>query len=383
MPVPLTLITDSLNPRRGGAELYLAELARRAVALGHPLRIYTRRLDGVPALPEVPRLPLPPAWRRGVPALGGPVLATLALPGVTHYQPHSGLLRDGFAAERESFGPGLRRWAYPLGNFFNSGRRRRVAEQERLLGGPAPPWVMTFSQGMRRHLLGRFGLAPERVRCAPLGVDLDLFLPGRGPALEPIPDLAPPPPAGRLVLLFSAHNFRLKGLYDLFEALAQALAQGLDAELLVAGAGNRGEARRQAVRCGVAGRVRLLGALARSDMSRLYRACDLLVHPSYSDHSSLAVLEALASGRPVITSARDGAAEWLQQGVQGWILARPGDPAALAAALLTLGNRARLTAMGEAASRLRPRLDFLVQMDQVLDWLASPQPGQRDEGGDG
>jgi hypothetical protein len=39
--------------------------------------------------------------------------------------------------------------------------------------------------------------------------------------------------------------------------------------------------------------------------------------------------------------------------------------------------------MGEAASRLRPRLDFLVQMDQVLDWLASPQPGQRDEGGDG
>jgi len=41
------------------------------------------------------------------------------------------------------------------------------------------------------------------------------------------------------------------------------------------------------------------------------------VHPTFSDHCSLVVLEALACGRPVITTAQNGAAELIEPGKQG------------------------------------------------------------------
>jgi glycosyltransferase involved in cell wall biosynthesis len=224
---------------------------------------------------------------------------------------------------------------------------------------------MTFSQRVRERLLEHNGLPPEQVRCNPLGVDLKFFYPDRQPA----PDLSPTLPTRGLVLLFAAHNFRLKGLPTLLQALARSVAQGLDAQLLVVGDGPRLEAKCLAVRHGVAERVRLLGAVAHADMARLYRACNLLVHPTWSDHCCLVVLEALASGLPVITTARDGASELIEPGVQGLVLEQPGDVGALTNALLLLGDAQRRAAMSVAAAALRPRLDFDAHLRHVMEWL--------------
>jgi len=372
MKLPLTLISDSLGPRRGGAELYLARLAAGAAGLGHPVCAYVRRSDPDFAVSGVRILPLPASWRHGVPSIAGALLSTLPLPGVSHYQPHSGLYRDGFSAEKDSFPPGPLRWAYPLGNLLNLRRQRHLRAQERLLRSRPPPLVMTFSLRLRERLLRHCSLPSGQVQYELPGVDLELFHPGR----EPAPDLVQRLPAQRMVLLFSAHNFRLKGLPCLLQALAGGLAAGLDAQLLVVGNGPMGEARRLAARHGVSQRVQLLGAVTHADMARLYRACDLLVHPTWSDHCCLVVLEALASGLPVITTARDGASELITPGEQGLVLENPGDVRALTEALLLMSDTRRRTAMGAAAQALRPRLDFGTHLHRVLGWLTSePENG--------
>jgi glycosyltransferase involved in cell wall biosynthesis len=85
------------------------------------------------------------------------------------------------------------------------------------------------------------------------------------------------------------------------------------------------------------------------------RALDVLVHPALRDPFPLALLEGMALARPIVASAVGGVPEMLIDGESGWLVP-PDDPAALAAAVLTLlrdqelrrrlgeGARARLTA---------------------------------------
>jgi UDP-glucose:(heptosyl)LPS alpha-1,3-glucosyltransferase len=176
--------------------------------------------------------------------------------------------------------------------------------------------------------------------------------------------------------LFAGHNFRLKGLHCLLTALGRASQRGLEAELLVVGSERQGEFQTMAGRLGLASRVRFLGFVKDADMADYYRACDVLVHPTFSDHCSLVVLEALACGRPVITTRQNGAAEFMESGRQGIILPNAGDIEALVDALLSMQDRKKLAGMSEAAAALRPKLDFTRHARQVLAWLTETRPAK-------
>jgi UDP-glucose:(heptosyl)LPS alpha-1,3-glucosyltransferase len=56
---------------------------------------------------------------------------------------------------------------------------------------------------------------------------------------------------------------------------------------------------------------------------KYYGAADLLVHPSFYDACSLTVLEALASGLPVITTSSNGAGGIIHQGQEGYVISDP------------------------------------------------------------
>ena len=79
---------------------------------------------------------------------------------------------------------------------------------------------------------------------------------------------------------------------------------------------------RRAEALGVAADVRWLGP--RSDMPAVYRACDVYLHPSAWEAFSLASLEAAASGLPLLGTRVSGMAEVLEEGVNGWFVARDG-----------------------------------------------------------
>ena len=373
MTRPVILITDSLSRQRGGAEIYLANLAEFIAQHGRPVHALVRRACPAFSAAGV-RLETVPAGGSGLcreknfareiqkrlQGKNAVVLSTIALPGVTHYQPHMGVQRRSILASRDSRDSEISRWLHRIGSGFNFKRRWLLQAQSRLLARESATQVMVFSQRVRDQMVADFGLSPARIVTVPHGVDLNRFHPAENPARRR---------AEKLTLLFVAHNFRLKGLQCLLAALARAVPKGLVAELLVVGHGQRAAFEKMAAQLGLAAHVRFLGAVDEAGTAQLYRDSDVLVHPTFADHCSLVVLEALASGLPVITTRQNGAGEFIESGKSGFILNHPREIEALADALLRLQDRTKRTEMSAAAAALRPQLDFNHHAQQVLAWL--------------
>ena len=95
--------------------------------------------------------------------------------------------------------------------------------------------------------------------------------------------------------------------------------------------------------------VRALGR--RHDVPRLLQACDIFVFPTLHENLSIALLEAMAAGLPVVATAVGGNVEVLAQG--GGILVEPGDREGLAAAVrMLMRSRARRAELGAQARKV-------------------------------
>ncbi len=91
---------------------------------------------------------------------------------------------------------------------------------------------------------------------------------------------------------------------------------------------------------------------AQPDTVPFYAAADVLVHPSFYDSCSLVLLEAAASGLPLLVSKENGAAELLTDNVEGLLLDDPADAQRLAAQIESLLDASLREKMGAAARRL-------------------------------
>jgi glycosyltransferase involved in cell wall biosynthesis len=106
---------------------------------------------------------------------------------------------------------------------------------------------------------------------------------------------------------------------------------------------------------GIAGRVRFLGH--RTDIPQLLAAADLFALPSLYEGTSLAVLEAMAARRAVVSSAIGGTEELIEDGKSG-LLVPPGDAPALGAAIGRLLADPALRESLAARARARVEADF-------------------------
>jgi glycosyltransferase involved in cell wall biosynthesis len=158
-----------------------------------------------------------------------------------------------------------------------------------------------------REMYVAAGLAPDRVHVVPNGVDLDRFAP-EGPRLglaAPRAVAAPSAAASPLRFLFVGGAIHRKGVDLLLAAWQQAFAGRDDVQLVVKDFGSDG-VYRNADRSAIAaapGVIHLDADLDDADMAALYRACDVLVHPYRGEGFAMPVLEAMASGLPVIHTA--------------------------------------------------------------------------------
>ena len=283
------------------------------------------------------------------------MLAARPVEGATHYQLHSGLHREAYAAERESFPSALRRAFFRPALALNRRRRAILRAEDRLLRDPAVR-LMVFSEALRGTLLGRIGLPAGRVRLDRPGVDRLLFRPAA---------MAPPPTGGAgLRLVFVGHNFALKGLGTLIAAIALRP----ETALAVIGGGRAAPYRRLAKRLGVGDRVRFLGALDAAAVAERYRESDALVHPTFYDPYPLVAAEALASALPVVTTRRSGASEILMSG-SGFLIDDPRDARALADAFSRLADPEIRGPMRVAALRAAAPLSAPDHFARVREWL--------------
>ncbi len=122
------------------------------------------------------------------------------------------------------------------------------------------------------------------------------------------------------VLLFVGTGFERKGLRYAIEALRYLPAETV---LLVVGKGGTRRYRALAEQWGLEQRVIFLGP--QKAVEGYYAASDLVVLPTLYEPMANVVLEALASGVPVVTSRRSGNAEMITEGKDGWIVDAPDD----------------------------------------------------------
>jgi glycosyltransferase involved in cell wall biosynthesis len=184
------------------------------------------------------------------------------------------------------------------------------------------------------------GVAREKIEVVINGIDIEQFHPGSSERAY----FALPP--GTLALFVGDLKTPRKNL----EAVLAALQRVPDLSLAVAGDLERSPYPALARKLGVDNRVFFLDKVSR--MADLMRSADMFVFPSRYEPFGLVVLEAMASGTPVIVSACSGVAEYVKEA--GLVLEDPNDIKGLTTCMATLAasaeNRAAMGAAGRRQS---------------------------------
>ncbi|MGH8315785.1 MAG: glycosyltransferase, partial [Steroidobacterales bacterium] len=151
----------------------------------------------------------------------------------------------------------------------------------------------------------------------------------------------------------------LEPIYDIATALRAFALVGArypDARLTVAGSGpDRAALEELAAQLGIAERVRFTGRLDNAELPALYRAAGIVVNASRVDNMPISLLEAMASGVPIVSTNVGGIPHVVEHEATA-LLVPPGEPVAMANAIIrVLGDRQlalRLRAAGiEAVER--------------------------------
>jgi glycosyltransferase involved in cell wall biosynthesis len=327
--IDVLLEADVLGRRRTGDETYVENLLRELADLEHELRLaaVTRRPELVPpGIEPIELRATSQPWRM---ALSLPRLLRRVRPSLAHflyvvppaYRGAAVLTIQDLSFERE---PQLmsRRDRFYFRTFVPRSAHRAAR-------------VLTGSERTRDDLVDRYHLPPERLVVTPYGFD-----PVYGPE--------GPAPANGAYALFVGGLERRKDPVAVLEALA--LVDG-DLRLIVAGAakGAAQEVDEAIRRLGLEQRVELRGHVSKEELAALYRGARCLVFPSRYEGFGLPVIEAMASGTPVVATTA-GAIPEVAGGAA--VLVEPGDADALAAGIKrALAERERLRAAGLERAR--------------------------------
>lgn len=226
-----------------------------------------------------------------------------------------------------------------------SGWRRAILAASERVSATCSHLVLCNSRSLRQQVTS-LRLAPaEKVRVlgdgSSNGVDVERFAPGSSSlrAACAIPADAP-------VIGFAGRLTRDKGIPELLQAFEQILRQVPRARLLLVGWFDESDdALDPDLRAHIAAHPRIVHTGFVADTAPWYRAMDVMVLPTWREGFPNAVLEAAASGVPVVTTQATGARDSVLPEVTGLVVP-PGDASALSNAVLTLladpGRRRRM-----------------------------------------
>ena len=330
MTPTIAIDADVLGRRRTGDETYIAALLRELSPIADEERLVaiTRRPELVPNGIDAFELParsqavrmafgLPRALRRLRPSLSHFIYVVPPAyrgPAIVTVQDLSFEWDPSLMGARDRF---MFRTFVP--------RSARRADQ-----------VLAISERTKRDLIEHYGIPERKIVVTPLGVD---------PTFRPNGTT----PDGTPYALFVGGIQPRKDPLTAVEALA--LVDG-DLRLVLVGDEKRGgdEVRTAIERLGLERRVEFAGYVEHEGLASLYRGAACLVFPSRYEGFGLPVLEAMASGTPVVATTAGAVPEVAGDAA---VLVQPGDPEALAEGIHeALGDRERLVTAGLERARL-------------------------------
>jgi 1,2-diacylglycerol 3-alpha-glucosyltransferase len=385
------MFTDYFFPELGGIQDSIATISRTLGRRGHQVDIYAPRyaepdyrLVGAPMrerdlganvrVRRRPSLPFPSTTRQSRAALPSPIApAVLALrekPDVIHTHSFFGigleaLLNGGVLkipvigtnhTTIAGFGPHI-----PISVARASAYVRWFHNR--------CDYVTAPSQSVFAELGVASLCRPHRVISNP--IDTALFTPARSDeraALRQLFGLSGP------TVTYAGRLGPEKNIEVLLHAMAMLRAYGVDAELNIAGHGSHEPVlRRLAADLRIDDRVRFQGTLAQHDLALLLRSSDIFAIMSTSETQSMVLLQAMASGVPVIAADSRALPEFVS--TANGMLVDPHDPARLARTIGDmLASPERCRALGSAGRLLAERYDIETVTDEWEALYRSVRP---------
>jgi UDP-glucose:(heptosyl)LPS alpha-1,3-glucosyltransferase len=232
-----------------------------------------------------------------------------------------------------------------LREFLNPFHYVALYLSNRLLAERGTRWIVAVSEGVRNEIHDFHGFPVERIMVRPPGVDLEKFHPANRAKYRAGIRSAFSLQRDDFVLLFVGNEFDRKGLDLVLQAMARINEPGL--KLLVAGGTSR-TIRRRYERLARELAVEACFAGRQPDMDRIYAAADVFVLPSLYEAFPMVVLEAAASGLPILGSRTNGISDVLVDGHNGFYVQRDAEDIAARISVL-MQDRPLLDRMGAAA----------------------------------
>ena len=327
-----TAIHD-FSRRKGGAERYIVDLCTRMANEGYEVHVYAEHWEeeaqGI-HLHRVKTLPFPKSLRLLSFAIKatremkkGDYDVTLGVGNTLEanvLQPHGGVHWAWFWRSLRAydnpilwtikfFGRILSPKQWMSGWIENAPYKRKILYK-----------IIAISDMVKEDIIRWYGIPDHQIEVVYNGVDIERFHPGSRQFRDVVRKRHSI--GEEFLILFVSNNFRMKGLGFLIKALAHLKKEGhLPCKLLILGRDRRDSYLRLAKRMGVFEQIVFAGST--DEPEKYYGAADLLVHPTFYDACSLTVLEALASGLPVITTSSNGASGMLINNESGFVIEDP------------------------------------------------------------
>jgi UDP-glucose:(heptosyl)LPS alpha-1,3-glucosyltransferase len=367
------LIARRFDPSGGGTERDLIITAQCLADAGHEVSVYTSRARGARQRWRVVevggRWPIGSlqlmrfAWEAPAQARRDGAELVLSFARAVG----ADVLRSGGGAH-SAYLRSARRWR---GDWAAAAMRLRPYHRAQMIveraafKSPALRRAIAVSELVRMQLIDEFGLSADKAVTLYNGVDLERFHPSSAAERARFRQMYEVD-TGAPVVAFVGNGFARKGLGPLLEAWPAIRSHPY---LLVAGT-DRSALRyvRLADRLGVGSRVRFLGAVGQ--IEQLFHAADAFALPSFFEPFGNVVMEAMASGLGVLTSAQSGVAELLPPAMHPFVARDPADSAEIAerlTALLQIGRQSE--GLVRAVAEKHPWSGYSTGLLEIIDSL--------------
>jgi UDP-glucose:(heptosyl)LPS alpha-1,3-glucosyltransferase len=318
------------SKKKGGAERYLVDLCTRMAEEGYEVHVYTEHQNEAnPRIyfHSVKTIPFP----KSLQLLSFAIRATREMENGNYditfgvgntlkadiLQPHGGVHWAWFWRSLRAYDHPIL-WAVKfLGRVFSPKQWVSGWIEDAPYRNKSLTKIIAISDMVKQDMMRWYRIPEERIKVVYNGVDTERFHPRNRQYREEI--------RGRygigdeLMILFVSNNFRMKGLGYLLRSLALMKSEAHPPlKLLILGRDRKEPYLQIAKNLGISQDILFAGTT--DEPEKYYGASDLLVHPTFYDACSLTVLEALASGLPVITTASNGASGILCHGEEGWVI---------------------------------------------------------------
>jgi len=227
--------------------------------------------------------------------------------------------------------------------------------------------IIAVSHFTKRELLEYYNVPEEKIRVIHNGVDVNKFKPAQDKRkvkeeLGFNPD--------DIAILSVGRLYARKGLFTLIESMPAVVERFKNAKFIISGKGQSDEMRKliaHAEKIGVKDSIIFTGYYPDKKLPKLYQAADVFAFSTFYEHHPFAVLEALSTGLPVVTTSVGGIPETIESGKNGFLV-EPFNPKRFADRILyLLEHPAEAEQMGRLARKtILEQFDWRIVVKDVL-----------------